>query len=52
MKDITKAIIGGVAIFGLAITGYRAYNLKKLQSAVQEEQIIDIEPEKVEEARK
>lgn len=49
MKDMRKAIIGGLALVGLAVTSYRAYELKKLRKEIQEEQIIEIEPEKVEE---
>lgn len=43
MKDVTKAIIGGLSLVGLAVAGYRAYELKKLRKEIQEEQIIEIE---------
>lgn len=51
MKDLTKAIIGGLSLVGLAVTGYRVYELKKLRKEIQEEQIIEIEAEKVGEAQ-
>lgn len=47
MKNLTKSVIGGLSIVGLAIAGYRTYELRKIRKAVREEQIIDIEPEKV-----
>ena len=52
MKDMTKMIVGGLTLVGLAVTGYRAYEIKKLRDAVKEDQVIDIEPSKVEESRK
>lgn len=52
MKDMTKAIIGGLSLVGLAIAGYRTYELKKLRKELNEENTIDIEPEKVEKTNK
>lgn len=53
MSDLKRFIVlGGLTMVGLAITGYRAYEIKKIRKAIQEEQIIEIEPEVVEEARK
>lgn len=49
MKDMTKAIIGGLSLVGLAIAGYRTYELTKLRKEIKEEEIIEIEPEKAEE---
>lgn len=51
MKDVKKFIIGGLALMGLAATGYRAYELRKLKKEIEEEQIIEIEAEKVEEVK-
>lgn len=51
MKDLAKAVIGGLSLVGLAVAGYRTYELKKIRKAIQEEQIIDIEPEQVEESK-
>lgn len=48
MKDMTKAIIGGLSLVGLAIAGYRTYEITKLRKELREE-VIEIEPEKVEE---
>lgn len=44
MKDVTKAIIGGLSLIGLAVTGYRTYELKKARKEIQEELIIEIDP--------
>lgn len=52
MKDMTRAIIGGLTLVGIAVAGYRAYELKKIRKTLEEEQIIEIEPEKVEEVQK
>lgn len=52
MKEMARSIvIGGLTVAGLAVAGYRAYELKKLRKAIKEEQIIEIEPEKVEELK-
>lgn len=49
VKDLTKAIVGGLTLVGLATLGYKTYAIKKLQKEIEAEQeIIDIEPEKVE----
>lgn len=44
-------VLGGLALAGLAVVGYRTYEVVKLRKAIQEEQIIEIEPEKVEEVK-
>lgn len=49
MKDMTKLIISGLAAVGLAVTGYRAYELKRIRKEISEEEIIDIEPQVIEE---
>lgn len=51
MKDMTRAIIGGLTLVGVVVAGYRTYELRKLRKEIQEENIIDIEPEKVEELK-
>lgn len=51
MKDFTKAIIGGLSLVGLAVAGYRAYELKKIRKELLQEEIIDVKPEKVEDIR-
>lgn len=53
MKDLKRFImLGGLTMIGLAMTGYRAYEIRKIRKEIQEEQIIEIEPEVVEESRK
>lgn len=48
MKSLKKSIIlGGITLAGLAIAGYRAYELRKLQT-VKEEVVIEIDPEPAE----
>lgn len=49
--NIRKAIVGGLTLIGVAVVGYRTYELRKLRKEIQEEGIIDIEPEKVEELK-
>lgn len=49
MKDMTRFIVGGLTLVGLAVAGYRTYELKKIRKAIQEEEIIEIEPQSVEE---
>ena len=52
MRDLKRFIVlGGLAIAGLAATGYRVHEIKKIRKAIQEEQIIEIKPEEVEEVR-
>lgn len=51
MKDMTRAIIGGLTLVGVVVAGYRTYELRKLRKEIQEENVIDIEPEKVEELK-
>lgn len=52
MKDLKAIILGGLTIVGVALAGYRAYELKKLRDSMQNETIIEIEPDKVEVSRK
>lgn len=47
--DMKKVIAGSLAVLGVAATAYRVRELKKIRKAIEEEQIIDVEPEKVEE---
>lgn len=49
MNNVKKLIFGGITAVGLAVAGYRTYELRKLRKSIEEEQIIDVEPEKVEE---
>lgn len=49
--NIRKVIVGGITLIGVAVAGYRTYELRKLRKEIQEEDIIDIEPEKVEELK-
>ena len=51
MKGMTKAVIGGLSLVGLAVVGYRTYELRKIQTETEAENIIDIEPQKVEDKR-
>lgn len=45
-----KLIFGGLTFVGVtAMAAYRTYELKKLKKAIEEEQIIEIQAEKVEE---
>lgn len=45
-----KLIVGGLTLVGvIAMAAYRTYELKKLKKAIEEEQIIEIQAEKVEE---
>jgi len=52
MKEMSRLIVGGLTLVGLAVAGYRTYELKKIRKSIQEEQIIDIEPGVIEETRK
>lgn len=52
MKDVRNIVLGSLALIGIAVASYRAYELKKLGNVVREETIIEIEPEKVEISRK
>lgn len=45
MKNVAKAIIGGLSIVGLAVAGYRTYELKKIRKEIEQQQIIEIEAE-------
>ena len=50
MRDLKRSIVlGGLTLAGIVVAGYRTYEIIKLRKAIQEEQIIEIEPEKVEE---
>jgi hypothetical protein len=42
-------VLSGLVLASAVVAGYRTYELRKIKKALQEEQIIDIEPEKVEE---
>lgn len=46
--NLMKVIVGGFVLAGVAATGYRAYELRKLKKAVENEQIIEIEVENAE----
>ena len=48
MIDAKKVVIGGLTAIGIAIAGYRAYELRKLKKPVEEDRIIEIEVENVE----
>lgn len=52
MKNIAGAVIGGLTLVGIAVAGYRTYELRKLRKEIQEEEIIEIEAEPVNEQRK
>lgn len=53
IKNVKRSIVlGGLAVAGLVTAGYRAYELKKLRKMIQEEQVIDIEPEVIEDTQK
>lgn len=52
MNNVRKLIIGSLAILGLTAAGYRTYELRKLRKEIKEEEIIDIQPEVIEESRK
>ena len=48
--NIKKMIFGGLTLVGVTtMAAYRTYELKKLKKAIEEEQIIEIQAEKVEE---
>lgn len=51
MIDAKKVVIGGLTAIGLAMAGYRVYELRKLKKSVEEDQIIEIEVENVEPAK-
>lgn len=52
MDNLKRSIIlGGLTLAGIAVAGYRTYELIKLRKAIQEEQIIEIEAEKIEEVK-
>lgn len=53
MKNLAQLVVGGLAVIGIGAAGYRAYKLKKLNEAIKEENIIEIEvTEPKEESRK
>lgn len=35
MKDMTRAIIGGLTLVGVVVAGYRTYELRKLRKEIQ-----------------
>ena len=51
MKDLKGIVVGGLTLVGLAIAGYRAYELKKIRKEIQEQEIIDVQAEKIEEVK-
>lgn len=51
MKNLKSTIVGGLALVGLAVAGYRAYEIKKIRKAIEEEQIIDVTADKIEEVK-
>lgn len=52
VKDLKAIVLGGFIIVGVTLASYRAYELKKLRDSMQNETIIEIEPDKVEVSRK
>lgn len=51
--NMKKVIFGGLTLIGVAgMAAYRTYELKKLRKAIEEEQIIEIQAEKVEEVER
>ena len=52
MNNVRKLIIGSLSILGLTAVGYRTYELRKLRKEIKEEEVIDIQPEVIEESRK
>lgn len=48
MKDMKKFVLGGLTVLGVASAAYRAFELRKMKKAM-EEQVIEVTPEKVEE---
>ena len=51
MSNVKRFItLGSLTMIGLALTGYRVYELKKLKKTM-EEQAIEVTPEKVEEVK-
>lgn len=44
-------VLGGLTLLGVAVAGYRTYEIMKLRKAIQEEQVIDVTPDKVEEIK-
>lgn len=51
MKDLKGIVVGGLTLVGLAIAGYRAYELKKIRKEIREQEIIDVQAEKIEEVK-
>lgn len=52
MKSLTQFVVGGLAVIGIGIAGYRAYKIKKMNDALKEENVIEIEVESKEDSRK
>ena len=51
MNNVKRFItLGSLTMIGLALTGYRVYEIKKLKKAM-EEQVIEVTPEKIEEIK-
>lgn len=52
MKDLKRLIAGGLTLIGLGAVGYKAYQMKKLNDSIKNENVIEIEVETKEETRK
>lgn len=52
MKSLTNVVIGSLALIGIGTAGYRAYKIKKMNDALKEENVIEIEVESKEASRK
>lgn len=52
MKSMSQLIVGGLTVLGVGAVGYKAYKLKKLNDAVKEQNIIEIEVGSKDETRK
>lgn len=51
MNNVRKLIIGSLAILGLTAAGYRTYEIRKLRKELKQDEVIDIEPEVIEEMK-
>lgn len=52
MKSLTQFVVGGLAVIGIGTAGYRAYKIKKMNDALKEENVIEIEVESKDDSRK
>lgn len=50
MNNVAKMIIGGATVLGLATADYRTYKIKKMNKALEEEQIIEISTDQKEDS--